>query len=206
MKRLILRLSWIHLAIPIAMTWAPVTHASQLETNTFPPITTSAPLSPWSSQVLTLSQAGIDESVMLAYVETAGTFNLTAEQIIALTHGGVPGVVITSMIEHDAEIISGQRAVIASTAPGPSPLQFLPAGPPISTATFANVPNLPAGENAGEIEPEFSPYEWGPPEEIQYAQERSPVRKPYAEKLLDPIIVFRAYSRPANVQFLQSFP
>src|SRR5438105_10829874 len=74
-------------------------------------------LSPWSAEVQKLAQAGIDDEVVLAFIDTAGTFNLTSAQIIQLRDHGVSGPVINGMMQHDSHIISGLRPVIASTVP-----------------------------------------------------------------------------------------
>src|SRR6266436_7518186 len=47
---------------------------------TFP----GAYVSPWVLDTVKLAQAGIDQGVILNFIDSAGTFNLTAEQIIFL--------------------------------------------------------------------------------------------------------------------------
>src|SRR5208283_4496716 len=60
-----------------------------------------APGSP-AAEIVKLAQAGVDESVMLAYVSNSGSlFNLSSDAIVSLNDLGVPGDVVTAMIQHD---------------------------------------------------------------------------------------------------------
>ena len=53
-------------------------------------------------EIAKLAQSGVDEGVMLAYVgNSPHTFNLGSDQIIYLNDIGVPGNVVTAMIQHD---------------------------------------------------------------------------------------------------------
>src|ERR1041385_8659308 len=61
-----------------------------------PNILPSSPL----AQVVKLAQAGLDESILMSYVTNcSGTFNLDSEQIIYATDAGVPGDIITAMMQ-----------------------------------------------------------------------------------------------------------
>ena len=86
-------------------------------------------LSGWANELAKLAAAGLDEQVLLSYIDAAqGTFNLGSEQIIYLRDIGVSGTAITRALEHDAEIASGTRSVAGSIAPVPAMLfQFQPA-------------------------------------------------------------------------------
>ena len=65
----------------------------------------NAPISPASAGVVKLAQAGVDESVMLAYVTNSSTiFNLSSDGIVYLNDIGVPGAVITAMLQHDEQL------------------------------------------------------------------------------------------------------
>src|ERR1039457_4596132 len=75
-------------------------------------------LSPWYYEIQKLTQAGVDEAVVMSYINgSAGTFNLSADQIISLKTLGVSPQVINAMIEHDRELVSGERPLTASLAP-----------------------------------------------------------------------------------------
>ncbi len=148
-------------------------------------------LSPWASQVQRLALAGVDEDVITSYIDTAGTFNLTPEQIINLTQSGVPRTIITAMIQHDNDIFTGVRQVQASTVPESIPL--LPPSSKSTVTTAATPSSSPAASPPPfeEYPPDFF---LGPLEDFYTPaemQERSPVRKPYAVPLTAPILVWR---------------
>ena len=66
-------------------------------------------VSPWSYEIEKLTKAGVDEGVVMSYIRnSAGTFSLTADQLISLKNLGVSTYVINAMIEHDRELISGR--------------------------------------------------------------------------------------------------
>jgi hypothetical protein len=68
-----------------------------------------------------LAQAGIQDTVMLSFIDNSGTFNLGAEQIIYLSGLGVTSEVISAMLQHDAEVISGVRPLTISSEPAGAP-------------------------------------------------------------------------------------
>lgn len=69
----------------------------------------------------------MDEAVILAYVtNSAGIFNLTANQIIHLKKSGVAPQVVNAMIRHDQEMLSGARSVmVVATPPPPAESQIV---------------------------------------------------------------------------------
>ena len=78
------------------------------------------------AEVLKLADAGVDESVMLAFItNSASTFNLGAEEIIYLNDIGVPSAVVAAMIQRDQAL----KASLANTGPGPAALPPAPAEP-----------------------------------------------------------------------------
>jgi hypothetical protein len=95
-------------------------------------------LSPWTTEIVKLAQAGIQDSVMLSFIDNSGTFNLGADQIIYLSGLGVTTEVISAMLQHDAEVISGVRPLTISSEP---------AGAPSIQMTFA--PSAAAPANVG---------------------------------------------------------
>ena len=133
--------------------------------------------SPSFSEVVRMANAGVDARVMMSFItNSAGTFNLGADQIIFLKDIGLSHEVIATMIEHDLAISSGKFQVTASTVPSRAALATAPppqtAGtPPVSTAVVepsvwqaqtpdpnaaanqyapapANAPAPPAGQSA----------------------------------------------------------
>jgi hypothetical protein len=164
-----------------------------------------ASLTPWTAEISKLCLSGIDEDVILSFVDGAGTFNLTAEQIITLSQAGVTRVVISAMIQHDTDILSGVKQVPASTVPGPT-LSLTTITPPPS-------PLPPKQTWSDESQEQNAPSEDVPEQLFFCSYERSsdaadspeisPVRKPYPVKLTDPIIVFRGYGKAPNTMFLR---
>src|SRR5205085_1685912 len=86
-------------------------------------------VSSWLAEMVKLARAGVDDSVMLTFVDSAGTFNLGADQIIELRDLGVCTEVITAMIDHDYELLSGLR---------PMPASAVAASPPQITFAMRN--------------------------------------------------------------------
>ena len=159
-------------------------------------------LSPWFYEVVRLAQAKVDDTVILAYInDTAGTFNLTADQVIYLRNLGLSPQVINTMIDHDQELISGARALPMS-APPPYP-------PEVQAALAARL--HPAGGAAApsSILTPPSPVPWSSiiapdddstPGTLVYVEpdnvpdqptSAGPVRVPYPVKLNDPIIILK---------------
>lgn len=117
----------------VAQTNAPPPEAAVQDLETAPARLVSAPqpaaaanLNAAAAEVAKLAQSGVDENVMLAFVtNSTHTFNLSSDQIIYLNDIGVPGNVVTAMIQRDANIS------VASTPPPQ------PAAPVYSTPTPA---------------------------------------------------------------------
>jgi hypothetical protein len=73
-----------------------------------------APDSPLA-QVVRLAQSGVDESVILAYINNSSSaFNLTPDQIIYLKDLGLPNDAVTAMIQRDQQL-----GATAAAAPAP---------------------------------------------------------------------------------------
>jgi hypothetical protein len=81
------------------------------------PPAASPRLSPWANEIVKLAKAGIEEGVILSFVENSGTFNLGADQIIQLREAGVSSEVITAMLQHDTDLASGARILTTTTSP-----------------------------------------------------------------------------------------
>lgn len=74
-------------------------------------------LSPWTSEVLKLAESGIETGVILGFVENAGTFNLSADQIVYLNDLGLPGEIIHGMLQHDRDVITGAKPLTITSEP-----------------------------------------------------------------------------------------
>ncbi len=78
------------------------------------------------AQVIRLAQSGVDESVILSYVNSSSiTFNLTSDQIIYLKDLGLPNDVVTAMIQRDQQL-----GALANTAPPTTPETIAQTEPP----------------------------------------------------------------------------
>jgi hypothetical protein len=78
------------------------------------------------AEVIKLANSGLDQTVMLAFVtNSTHTFNLGAEEIIYLNDIGVPGAVVTAMIQRD-QTLKTELAAAAS-----NPAEQNQAGPPV---------------------------------------------------------------------------
>jgi hypothetical protein len=115
-----------------------------VSTPTTPPpdINVSGP----AAEVIKLARAGLDESVLLAFVtNSTSTFNLNSDQIIYLNDIGVPATVLTAMIQHDQALKS--NAALASAPPTypnqPAPAPVTPAPYPDSTTVPAPMESQP---------------------------------------------------------------
>jgi hypothetical protein len=83
-----------------------------------PPATLPLDILPGSplAQVIQLAQSGVDESVILSYVNgSSSPFNLTSDQIIYLKDIGLPNSVVNAMIQRDQQL---------GAAATPRPRQF----------------------------------------------------------------------------------
>jgi hypothetical protein len=71
----------------------------------------------WTTEVIKLARAGIDDDVLLPFIDSVGTFNLSADEIIYLSDIGVSRQVMATMIQHDFEVAAGLRLVTAAASP-----------------------------------------------------------------------------------------
>jgi hypothetical protein len=86
------------------------TESSALPANIYP----SSPL----AQVVRLTQAGVDESIIMTYVTNSGsTFNLNSDKIIYLKDIGLPNEVVTAMMQRDQQL---QQQMTASAYQPPA--------------------------------------------------------------------------------------
>lgn len=148
--------------------------------------------SPWLKEVLKLADAGMDEMVLQAFIDGAGTFNLTTEQIIQLKDMQLPSGMISAMMQHDTELAAGLRPT-----PGPPPIPLLdktlkpaaaPAKPPTQAApvvavkspkpepdTIVNRSPAEAAAPAVDLTFDFPTYDLAPEDPAYDIPERWPV-------------------------------
>lgn len=153
-------------------------------------LSAKTPLSPWAGEIVKLTKAGIEDGVILSFIDNSGTFNLGAEQIIHLSHQGVSGEIITAMLQHDADVISGVRPLTISSEPAREPLfqvSFSPnstapekpaspisfAGPPIvELSQPATLPDADRSLDAESFPGETASVQW----QMPVSEEPSPIR------------------------------
>ena len=134
---------------------------------TLPPnIKLSSPL----GEVVKLAQAGVDETVMLSYVNnSASMFNLASNEIIYLNDIGVPNSVVTAMIQRDqalkqswtdaAQTQNATAQANAQAAPAAAPTCMNPPQPEAQPATAdAAPPQQPANVTCNYFYDSLSPY------------------------------------------------
>ncbi len=104
------------------------------------------PTSPLA-QVIRLTQAGVDESIIMTYVTNSGsTFNLDSDKIIYLKDIGLPNGVVTAMIRRDQQL---QQQMTASAYQPPA--QPAPAPPPVPTEQPETAPPPQPVEQPAEV-------------------------------------------------------
>ncbi len=115
---------------PAAVVTAPAPEVADQELATAPARLVSRPqptaqgvaLDAAAAELVRLTQSGVDEKVMLAYVNnSASTFNLGSDQIIYLNDIGMPSSVVTAMIQHDQVFKTANTALTIAPAPAPAP-------------------------------------------------------------------------------------
>lgn len=89
-------------------------------------------LSRAAAEIVKLAQAGLDEAVMMAFVtNSTNTFRLSSDNLVYLNDIGVPGTVITAMIQRDqAAGISTSEAETVMPAAAPTNQPTYVAGAP----------------------------------------------------------------------------
>ncbi len=193
--------------------------------NSMPAVTTPK-LSPWTKEIVKLAQSGIEEGVMVAFIENSGTFELGADQIVYLNDLGIPGSVIGAMLQHDRELLLGERYLTIVSAPPYEPLFPLKptaadktAGetikppfsspPPASGQTVVASPAAVQSQQATvpdslELTSTFTSY----PDSQSSEKKRQlyPVREPHAVELLPPIHFLNMAQITPNTLIVYGFP
>lgn len=185
-------------------------------------------LSPWAADMVKLAQAGVEEGVMLSFLDSAGTFNLDSDQIIYLRDVGIPDPIISAMMQHDSDVAAEVRPVTSTALPSAEGAFHLPftTGPSGSGGSQAQPATAPAGPTAvpsglpedasqaylrqviddlraAQLEQTADEPEPGMEVALNHqageAPQLYPVREPYPVPLSDPIIMIRAEVRPPNI-------
>lgn len=105
-------------------------------------------LSPWAKEILKLTQAGVSQGVVEAFIDNAGFFALGADQIIYLADLGVPDGLIQRMLQHDCDLMLGVSPPSIVSDPPYEPIRFTMPEPPQATAGLAGVSALQTNQAA----------------------------------------------------------
>ena len=143
-------------AFSLAVAQAPpaVTNApSDFDTNAEPKVVQPAQinLSPALDEVVRLAQSGAEESVIVAHVQNAPAYSVSADEIIYLQDLGISDAVIKAVVEH------GQAGVAATTSPVPT-TNVPPAPATTSAAPVVVTPPLTPPAEVSEFYQPLAPY------------------------------------------------
>ncbi len=95
--------------------------------------------------LIRLAQSGMEEQIMISYVDAAkGPFNLTADQIIQLKGLGVSAKVITEALNHSGIATSAAAAPASEPNSVPMAMSSTPGGPANEWSTVPIAPPAPA--------------------------------------------------------------
>ena len=170
---------------------------------------TGSYVSPWFLEVLKLTRSGLEDAVVEAFIQTAGTFNLTPKLLIYARNAGISPEVIVAMMNHDAAMAQGLLP-----PPNAPPLTAIPRLPPLTSSAElrATAPARPQDSESEFVDPLFSSHEDSHSSledlyiEPPLLEESSPVREPYPVRLPDTIRIFHGTWRQPNMQVIWMFP
>lgn len=205
----------------------PDAHSASRVTTNGASVSSLAPLSPWAADVMKLANAGLENDVILAFIDNSGIFSLDADQIVRLHESGVPSQLVTAMIQHDADVTAGIRPLTITADPSTHrSIQFVLA--PVSKSTNRESKSLqasPALSHASDAvfplgDDEFSqdeldllaalhiipvPLQEEGTNATALKQKFYRVRESFPEQVTPPIIVFKGASMAPNTVLIQ-FP
>jgi len=72
---------------------------------------------PRVSEVVKMSDAGVDEKTILSYVENSPGFRLNADDVIYLHEKGISATIITALLQHPPKVQVAQAAVTPNQNP-----------------------------------------------------------------------------------------
>jgi hypothetical protein len=190
----------------------------------------------WTTEVIKLARAGIDDDVLLPFIDSVGTFNLSADEIIYLSDIGV---------SRQVEVAAGLRLVTAAASPSSMLFPFAagsestadagkqPASAPSpitpansSTPGNATAPAIGADTiitDRGDIMSDLAAFGFGTIDQAPPSPSIAPaprqarsvptrtstlyaVRQPYAEAVTPPIIIVPGVDRTPNVVLIRFNP
>ncbi len=193
-------------------------------------------LSPWATEIMKLAEARLADDVIYSFIDNSGTFNLGADQIVYLSDLGVSSQIISAMLQHDQELISGVRpltwepvlpATVAGSSEGSvktsSQAALVPAAPVPVTAGLAAASDVKSPPEINRSIPDVQlaalPYAktddlipaklaaLSPPRQpADKKKSLYPVREPQPVELTAPITFIEGEDRPPNTIIIVGFP
>ena len=165
-------------------------------------------LSRGSAEILQLTQAGMDESVVISFINSSGMFQLSADHIVYLNDLGVTGKIIQAMLAHDRENLgklpqTTNAANVSATVQAEQPVTTAEEKPITMDVALENVEAVPQDAKASNqvaVQPEVAvakrdllPSKTNPLQPVS-AKRRVlyPVREPYPVELTAPIVFLDA--------------
>lgn len=108
--------------------------------------------SPGLAGVQKMLDAKVDPQVIQAYIMSSGiTFNLTADQIIALKQRGAPDQVLTALLQHNAQLAAqaGQTGVVGQSPVSGYGTAYPNYGMAYPNSNFSTAPAYPMADQTG---------------------------------------------------------
>src|SRR4051812_27615221 len=116
---------------------APVVTAGETQ----PPPTVAVNVSPAAAEVVRLSESGVSQEVVLAFIQNSQTnFDLTADDVLYLKDVGVAPEIVTAMLNHDSTGHADASQLANSPVPQTVTPQPGPSGPPPGPAPAVEAP------------------------------------------------------------------
>lgn len=130
----------------------------------------ATPRSLWLQEITKLIKAGTDETILLPFIaNTEGTFNLDPASIAELKALGATPAVLSAMIQHDRELVTGARPLLASSAPAPPAAPKAAAAPegtanPVATRFHHRAHGATGGVWSGATSQPATPFDLSSPD------------------------------------------
>jgi hypothetical protein len=125
--------------------------------------TPAPPLAYGVAQILQLSQAKVDDGIIISYIKNSGnSYGLNADQIIYLRQQGISTGVINAMLSQPAPgVVAGGSAVPMPSSPAPQvsyPQQPAQSSGMVGPSVSGIDPTAAAAANSYYYQPYYSPY------------------------------------------------
>jgi hypothetical protein len=123
------------------------------------PIAKPVRLSAGLDEILRLNKAGVEEGVVLAFIQTSPiAYYPTAQEIVILRERGITAPVLTALLQHGAEVRQ-HNATANANAAAAAPAATAP--PPVPEPTPVNPPAVYAASSPTVIYTGYPSYDYG---------------------------------------------